>query len=261
MEGILIENKPYINLSNLPIEIVSNICEFLNPVDFVPCEWGQKLFDKLPKFTACEWSKKMFLRLPLVARKSFLKSIHPYLLYLMKARDIYNVYNGDNKTFLLFVISNSKFDNLYIFELIKMGFPTFIHQLEPVIKTLNFELMKYYHSIQLMKTIPLVGAYNCIIQGRIDIITWLANVFPKEIKFFTNKLIINAITQNNVEIADFLFSQKPDMMTHGWLTSFVTQFKNNLITDEMCEWLWNHNFKWSRQDAERFDNKIMLKYV
>jgi len=260
MEGIFIENKTYINLTVFPIEVISNICDFLNPVDFVPCKWGKKMFDKLPKFTACEWSTMMFDKLPPVASRNFLDSIHPYLLYLMKARDIYNVYNGNNKTFLLLAVSNSKFDNSYIFELIKMGFPTFIHQLEPVIKTLNFDLMKYYHSIGIMKTIPLVGLYHCITQGRLEIIKWVSVVFPKEVKCFTNKLLTSAVIQNNVEIADFFFSQRPEMTTYGWLMSFETQFKTNSITESMCDWLWNHNFRWTKQDAERLSNPIMLKY-
>jgi hypothetical protein len=239
MEGIINEN-----LYKLPVEVVENICSFLNPFEFVSCQWSKKIFEKLPKLT----------------RKSFLNTLHPYLLYLMKARD---AINDGSKTFLFLAIMkpNDEFNNDYIFTLVKMGFPISLHHLGAVFRTLNFELMKYFHSVGIMKTIPLLFVSYCVEKGRIDILEWLLLVFPREIKFFTGALLTTSILNNQVEIAEFLFSQNPFMTRQGWLSSFRSHFENDLINRNMMEWLWNHNLRWTREEAEDIGNKTMLDFL
>jgi hypothetical protein len=229
------------SFAHFPIEIVKNIFSFMNPI-------GYKFIND-----STEFRKK----LPPMARKEFLENIHPLYVYLWKVSDYYITINT-----LVYLSITRGLPNDYIIYLINNGFRKSAYDLEPIFKSENFELMKYYYSIKVLANINLEPITFFIKKGRLDIIQWLCGCFEKQAKAHKTSMMYHAIINNRLEICNFILTLDFNMVlfSASQITRVIPEYflRSKKINDETLDWLWSKGMRWTLEEAERINNTYMI---
>jgi hypothetical protein len=228
-----------------PIEIVRNIFSFMSPI-------GYRFINDSNEFRK---------KLPYIARKEFLENIHPLYVYLWKVSDYYIPLSNKNETLIHRSIIKGA-PNDQIIYLVEKGFRKSAYDLEPIFKSENFELMKYYYQIQVLTNINLEPITFFIEKGRLDIIEWICARFEKQAKSYKTSMMYHAIINNQLEICDFIITIgfSLNLFLASPITRVIPEYLLNsrIIKNETLDWLWSKGMRWTIEEAREIGNEHMF---
>jgi hypothetical protein len=195
----------------------------------------------------------------------------------------------------LYLIHNACIQNLdtqYIIWLINKGFKISSYDTAIIAKNGNFELLKYYHKLNI--DFNLYTAFETIKYDRLDILKWLSGInkikninknkngnmhiksnykLNQKLNYkITNKYNFNidgtiflmdiALIHNHIRILSYCkynlglnFNLLP-----GWKSiydKYKYSISNNKINNSTLKWLWYNEYKWTIKDAELCNNNFM----
>jgi len=195
----------------------------------------------------------------------------------------------------LYLIHNACIQNLdtqYIIWLINKGFKISSYDTAIIAKNGNFELLKYYHKLNI--DFNLYTAFETIKYDRLDILKWLSGInkiknvnknkngnihiksnykLNQKLNYkITNKYNFNidgtiflmdiALINNHIRILSYCkynlglnFNLLP-----GWKSiydKYKYSISNNKINNSTLKWLWYNEYKWTIKDAELCNNNFM----
>jgi hypothetical protein len=122
----------------------------------------------------------------------------------------------------------------------------------------NFELIQFY--INLNNDFSPYFLRTLIEFNYIFIIQWLFhtnNVDKKGIDY--KYLLHHAVKWNRVYILEYLYhEQKLNFYDDVYILDLDFKFRDKKITKETLTWLWKNGFKWTFEQANKFESKFML---
>lgn len=150
----------------------------------------------------------------------------------------------------------------FIIWLIDIGFQP--HYLDTTILAQdgNLLLLKLYHNKGIAMSFETFT--NSIAYGRLEILDWLYKIGADNNPFFNNKLFMNiAFSYQQPEILHYL---KTNYALDFYLDKpFYQYFEPNFtsripVKHTVLSWLWNNGYKWTLEDAQKYNNSFMLSY-
>jgi hypothetical protein len=158
---------------------------------------------------------------------------------------------------MVFNACKKNYEDEYIIYLIEIGFVPSILDTFVFAYFQRFELLQYYFNKNLQ--FHKYTANEIICQGRLDILDWL---FQNDLVESESEqdLIETAIRYNDIFIIDYLMKYYDIEYIYNIYENLSHELSKNKINNVMLAWLWGNGMKWTKGDAEKFNNNFMMSF-